>query len=298
MPVPMDRRRSRGVRFVTLPSGGSVNAREDRMAFGRRKKHEAGPVDDEVVDTAVDAENPRDDADEVDAADGSDEVASSSDGPRSDGSNGPYDSTAAPAEAPTDWGRIDLGALVLTVPSGVELRFDVDQETSAVNSVVVVVDDVAVQVMAYAAPRTLGIWDDVRDEIASQLRQGPGSAEQAHGPFGPELHAHVPTDDGLLEARFMGVDGPRWFLRGVISGAGAHDDAAVGRALDVFAGTIVVRDDEARPSQEPLLVTLPVQSADGQVALGATGEAAGSDVDDQDEPLKPFERGPEITEIR
>jgi hypothetical protein len=58
----------------------------------------------------------------------------------------------------------------------------------------------------------------------------------------------------------------------------------------VFAATVVVRDDEARPSQEPLLVTMPRQSA--PVESGSAEEDESSNV------LSPFERGPEITEIR
>lgn len=265
------------------------------MAFGRRKKDKADSIDDAAVQG--DAEDTQ--------VDGADDLTSEQDTaagpgtPRADGTDGPFDSRHAPTEIPAEWGRIDLGSLILTVPSGVELRFDANQETSAVNSVVVVLDDMAVQVMGYAAPRSLGIWDEVRGDIAGQLGSGGGSANEVDGRFGPELHAHVPTDDGLLEARFMGIDGPRWFLRGVISGPGAHDDLTVERALEVFAGTVVVRDDEARPSQEPLPVSLPQQDGSGQLVIDTPESADAADVADAEvDPLKPFERGPEITEIR
>lgn len=204
---------------------------------------------------------------------------------------GPFDSSHAPADLPQGWGRIDLGALNLGVPAGVELRLDVDQASGRVNAVVVVLEPVALQLMAYAAPRTLGIWDDVRAEIAGSLTGKAGSASEQEGRFGPELLATIAAEAGQVQARFMGVDGPRWFLRGVISGPGAHDDEVVALAQDVFAATIVVRDDEARPSQEPLLVTMPQQSAPAD-------PTADPDSAQSNAVLSPFERGPEITEIR
>jgi hypothetical protein len=204
--------------------------------------------------------------------------------------HGPLDSTQPARPLPQGWGRIDLGALQLGVPAGVELRLDVDQASGRVNAVLVVLEPVALQLMAYAAPRTLGIWDEVRAEIAASLTGSAGSSTERDGRFGPELLARIAADGGEAEARFMGVDGPRWFLRGVISGPGAHDDEVVALAQEVFAATVVVRDDEARPSQEPLLVTMPRQSA--PVESGSAEEGESSNV------LSPFERGPEITEIR
>jgi hypothetical protein len=208
-----------------------------------------------------------------------------------DSSDGPLDASHPPRELPEGWGRIDLGALNLGVPAGVELRLDVDQGTGRVNAVVVVLEPLALQIMAYAAPKTLGIWDDVRAEIASSLAAQSGSAAEQQGRFGAELLATVPAEGGTVEARFLGVDGPRWFLRGVISGTGAHDDEASALAHDVFAATIIVRDDEARPSQEPLPVTVPRQSA--PVPPDQADEVPG-----RTQVLSPFERGPEITEIR
>jgi hypothetical protein len=58
-------------------------------------------------------------------------------------------------------------------------------------------------------------------------------------------------------ARFLGVDGPRWFLRGVISGAAAVDPARAGVMEDMFAGVVVVRGSDAAPPREPLPLTLP-----------------------------------------
>jgi hypothetical protein len=231
------------------------------VAFGRRSKRIDESVDEVAAAEAVDHDLGDEGADADTADNAGDRGSSGPDGAQDQ--QGPFDGLDAAGDPPEGWGRIDLGAMHLTVPAGVEVRMDVDQNSGLVNAVVVMLEPLALQVMAYAAPRTLGIWDEVREQISGSLGQGGGSATQREGRFGPEILAQVPSDEGRVEARFMGVDGPRWFLRGVISGSGAHDDLASARALEVFAATIVVRDDEARPSQEPLPVVLPKGAAPG-----------------------------------
>ena len=93
-------------------------------------------------------------------------------------------------------------------------------------------------------------------------------------------------------ARFIGVDGPRWFLRAVLSGRAAIDEDAASVLLDVVRATVVVRGDEAMAPRELLALRLPDQP-EPVVEYGADEEPAAPNLSD----LKPFERGPEITEI-
>jgi hypothetical protein len=92
-------------------------------------------------------------------------------------------------------------------------------------------------------------------------------------------------------ALFTGVDGPRWFLRAVFSGRAAIDAEAAAPLVDVVRDTVVVRGEAAMAPREMLVLTLPEQ---GAVAQEADDEPSPQRVDD----LKPFERGPEITEVR
>lgn len=170
---------------------------------------------------------------------------------------GPFDV----ADAADDRPRIDLGSVRVPAVDGMEVRVETADDGQVV-SVGLVVDGTVLQVQAFAAPRTDGIWDDVRTELANGLRSQGGSVEEAEGPFGPEIRARlrVQRADGTSgdeTARFVGVDGPRWFLRGVISGAGAVDAARATVAEDMFRGTVVVRGDAAAPPREPLPLTLP-----------------------------------------
>ena len=77
----------------------------------------------------------------------------------------------------------------------------------------------------------------------------------------------------LQTARFVGVDGPRWFLRGLFLGsaasAGGHD-----RLTGVFKDIAVVRGTEAMPSGEPLELRMPVQGQDSAVQAQGVSSVA------------------------
>jgi hypothetical protein len=219
-------------------------------------------------------------------------------------SRGPFDRS----EVDGLGGRLDLGALWLTGTPGMELRLEVEQESQSLVGVTAVLGDSAVQLQAFAAPRSQGIWDDIRTEIAASITSQGGTADKTSGPLGAELQARMPGQDPdgrtvFSPARFIGVDGPRWFLRAVLSGQAAIDEDAASALLDVVRATVVVRGDAAMAPRELLELKLPDQPDpdgtedpegidDHDVADHETTKASPS-LDD----LKPFERGPEITEI-
>lgn len=196
-------------------------------------------------------------------------------------------------------GRLDLGALWLTGRPGMELRLEVEEESQNVIGVTAVLGESAVQLQAFAAPRCEGVWDDIRTEIAASITSAGGTADKTSGPLGAELRAQMSSrgPDGrtvFSTVRFIGVDGPRWFLRAVLSGQAAIEEDAAAALLDVVKATVVVRGNEAMAPRELLPLKLPAQPDPGgrDLADGDAGEVVPS-LDD----LKPFERGPEITEI-
>lgn len=201
--------------------------------------------------------------------------------------DGPWDS----AEREADDAAIDLGGLRLPGRDGMELRLEVDEASGAVNGVAVVLGGSAVLLHAYAAPRSEGIWSEIRAEIAAGVTRQGGTATEVEGPFGPELLVRLPvrTADGRTGhqvQRFAGVDGPRWFLRAVFQGPAAQDRAAADELESVVRDVVVVRGAEAMAPRELLPLRLP----DAAPAPGPEPEGR--------PPLDPFERGPEITEIR
>ena len=109
----------------------------------------------------------------------------------------------------------------------------------------------------FAAPRTAGIWDEVRKEIRASITQQGGTAQEASGRFGTELTGRIPVQGGYQSVRFVGVDGPRWFLRGLFSGPAAADPAKAAVLEDTVRNIVVVRGSSPMPVRDPLPLALP-----------------------------------------
>jgi hypothetical protein len=191
--------------------------------------------------------------------------------------------------------RIDCGSLLIPVREGFDVQINVAEELGA--WVAVVHGESGMQLQAFAAPRSGGLWDEVRAEIAVNIADVGGSCAELAGPNGLELHAKVPGGDPatagpeLLPVRFIGVDGPRWFLRAVVSGPAAAEPELAAPFQEILADVVVVRGDHPLPPKEQLEIRLPedVQRAvEAQLAEQESGW----------ELQNPFERGPEITETR
>ncbi len=197
--------------------------------------------------------------------------------------SGPWD-----ADEPHPEGeRVDLGGMHLPIGPGFEVQLNVagDQIVGAV----ILVDGSALQVHAFAAPKRGDIWDEVRGELKREVTASGGSAEEVEGPFGTELAARVKQGEALQPVRFCGVDGPRWFLRAVISGKAAVDAEAAATLEDVIRDIVVVRGDGPMAPKEPIELRLPPEAKQAMEQQAAqTGRPD----------LNPFERGPEITETR
>ena len=225
---------------------------------------------------------------------------------------GPFDvSEPAPGDAAS---RLDLGSIQLLPIDGMQLRLELDETQQMVIGAHALVADSGVQLQAFAAPRTMGLWSEIREEIAQSIVSQGGTADVVRGPLGRELISRMPSRaaDGrtvFQPVRFLGVDGPRWFVRAVISGKAALDEAAAAPLVELVRSVVVVRGDEAKPPREILPLKLPEDSTTGDGEPSDAGEAdsGGSSADDSSQDaatprraddLKPFERGPEITEVR
>lgn len=239
--------------------------------------------------------------------DGADEDADPPSSAPAGREHGPWDRSEV--EDPAAGGRVDLGGMWLPGRPGLEVRIEADQVTSEVVAVTLVVAEGALQVQPFAAPRTESIWDEVRSEIRAGITKQGGTADELTGPFGTELRTRVPVraqdgSSGVQPARFVGVDGPRWFLRGVITGPAAVEAGADAGLIELFRDIVVVRGEAAMAPRDPIPLALPptpepTGSDDGSEDGGAqdAGSADGGPRPRSQGDLKPFERGPEITEI-
>ncbi|MFI6322145.1 DUF3710 domain-containing protein [Nonomuraea sp. NPDC050556] len=191
--------------------------------------------------------------------------------------SGPWDS----AEPHPESDRIDLGGLRLPSADDLDIRLAMvgDQPVGAI----VLHEESALQLHAFAAPKTSGLWDEARTKISAAVKEAGGSLEQQDGPFGPELAGQVNSEGSLERVRYIGVDGPRWFLRAVISGRAAMDEKVAARLEDVIRDVVVVRGDDPMAREE----SIPLRKPSDNPAQT-----------DEQETLNPFKRGPEISETR
>ncbi len=201
--------------------------------------------------------------------------------------NGPFDES----EVDGIGERLDLGAVWVQPIPGAEVRLEVDQASDTITSLQLVLGESAAQVQVFAAPRSGGVWREVRSEISEAITNAGGTVDEVEGALAPELHVRMPQlgPDGrqvLAPARFVGVDGPRWFLRAVLSGQAAINDEAASQALDALKGLVVVRGASPMAPREMLPLQLPQQASEPAEAQSPAAD------------FNPFERGPEITEVR
>jgi hypothetical protein len=169
---------------------------------------------------------------------------------------GPYDITVAPAGVQ----RLDLGSLQIPAVPGVEVRVQANPDGS-VQQVLLVHGANALQIGVFAAPRSEGIWDEVRQEISRSVAADGGTTQETEGEYGVELRARVTGPEGPTDIRFVGIDGPRWMVRGAYYGPAATDPSAAGPLAECLAGLVVDRGREAKPVGEPLPLRLPRQVA-------------------------------------
>jgi hypothetical protein len=211
------------------PDGGRDDDRGGRAARARAKTGRDVPID---VDEIDDPEVPTRDF-------------------------GPYDLSEAPQD---ERGRLDLGALQVPAVAGVEVHLQAGPD-GRVQQVVLAHEGSRLQLGAFAAPRSEGIWDEVRQTLREMLQANGATPKEVEGEYGPELTARVSDGSNTVDIRHVGIDGPRWFVHGVYIGNAAQDPTTAGPLRDVLHGLVVDRGKDAMPVQEALPLRLPAEAA-------------------------------------
>ena len=195
--------------------------------------------------------------------------------------------------------RVDLGSLQVPVLEGTDIQLVFAEQHGA--WVLVRHQLSEMQLQAFAAPKRSGLWDEVRAEIAAEIGGAGGRSEEREGPFGTEVVGQVPAEPGkpaagLRLVRFAGVDGPRWFLRGMFFGAAATDPAAAAPLEAVLSQVVVVRGDHPMPPRDLLELRLPPEAAAALEEQARAQQARGQEQNRFATAPNPFKRGPEMTE--
>jgi len=179
--------------------------------------------------------------------------------PEDRATEGPLDESEANPVRP----YIDLGGVKILPREGLHLRLEVEEGTQRVVAVGLDYANSTLQVQPFAAPRSSGLWHEIRDQIAEQVNRQGGRTSERDGVFGLELVAEIPvaspdTAGETRIARFVGVDGPRWFLRGVIAGDAAVQPEAAALVEDLFRSIVVVRGAVPMPPRDLIPLRMPL----------------------------------------
>lgn len=170
---------------------------------------------------------------------------------------GPLDEGEANAVRP----YVDLGGVKILPRPELNLRLEVEEGSKRVVAVGLDYAGSTLQVQPFAAPRGSGLWHEIRGQIVEQIHKQGGSTQLTTGPFGPEVLAQIPVAAGqpgaTRLARFIGVDGPRWFLRGVIAGEGATNPDAAAKIEDLYRSIVVVRGTTPMPPRDLIPLHMP-----------------------------------------
>lgn len=169
---------------------------------------------------------------------------------------GPWDESVAP-----EGERVDLGSLHIPVREGYAIQVPPEEGTDDRLAVLLVTEESVLELRAFAAGRTGSLWDEVRDDLKLEVDRLDGQHTEAPGPFGIELRTGIPAQlpdgtEGVQPGRILGIDGPRWFVRGTLLGLAAFDDAAAEPLIDAMRDVVVVRGAAAMMSREALPLTI------------------------------------------
>ncbi|WP_110238597.1 DUF3710 domain-containing protein [Nocardioides gilvus] len=174
---------------------------------------------------------------------------------------GPYDVN----QIPDDIDRVDLGALLVAPVQGCDLRLQVNEKSNEVAAVILAGEEGAIEFQAFAAPRTGGLWDEVRPQIAQDVARRGGETSEREGRFGTELLCKVPVDrknpaSDVQISRIVGVDGPRWMLRATFLGRPAIEPDNSDQWEHALSLVAVRRGDLAMPLATQLPFVMPPEA--------------------------------------
>lgn len=283
------------------------------FGFGRKKhaEEEAKEKDKETDIDVVDESSDSDDADKS-AAEPRADRQPTADGERGE-DQGPWDVDDDNIPDYDDY--LDIGSLYLPFLQGIELRLKGNRQTNQILGATITWGDSSLELEAFAAPKSFGLWDDVR----SDLMDANHGAEEQDGTFGKELILPVSIGKKVLKTRIVGVDGPRWMLRGVFSGPAATDpDSEEKKTLDkYFSDVVVERGEEPLAPRDLIPMHPPIGPAERAKQAAAEGKIEeGEDHDESqaaeipDKPKGPLSktletetqttlrRGPLFSEVR
>ena len=175
---------------------------------------------------------------------------------------GPYNE----GESPEGSEFLDMGVLRIPMIAGLQV-LPVQDANGNILALEIVSGTAQMQLAAFAMQRSGGLWDEVRQELADQLKAEEYQVFPLPGPFGEAVLARpIPEGksavEGAMPLLLWGIEGDRWLLRVIVRGQAAEEESAREGLLEVLGGMEVVRGKEAHVQGEELPIELPEELLD------------------------------------
>jgi len=165
--------------------------------------------------------------------------------------NGPFDASEVGVLNP----YLDFGALRIAPKAEMQIRAEVEETNKRVVAITIEIKGHTLQLQAFAATRSEGLWLATLEGLSKTILEQGGTTAKRQGVLGTELLTEVPAQNKA--SLFVGVDGPRWFLRGLINGPDLVGPIYA-ELISVFRSTVVNRGETALPPGDLLPLKLPV----------------------------------------
>lgn len=175
------------------------------------------------------------------------------------GSTGPFDGDNVNIEDFdfTDFSNATLNLGSIKIPFPKEAQVQVEMGEQGPKMVHIVTRHGRITPVAFAAPRSGGLWEESAEEIAEGMRNEDMPVRFEQGPWGKEI---IGTGtNGVI--RIIGVEGPRWLYRVTLAAPTGREDDMAKLGREVVARSFVYRGNDPILAGNSLPVTLPKQLA-------------------------------------
>src|SRR5690625_4212371 len=160
-------------------------------------------------------------------------------------------------------GYMDLGAVKVPIRKNVSYRLEQEQAKQKVFAVSAVHENSTMQIQAFAAHRSGGQWDEIRQEMFDKNKNAKvAKVTTEGGEFGDEILIRIPAElpdgrKGERIARFLGIDDTRWMVRAMIMSKAAVQQEHAAILYDILKNTVIDRGDRPLPARQMLELTPP-----------------------------------------
>lgn len=187
------------------------------------------------------------------------------------GSTGPFDGDVVEIEDFdfSDFSDVTLNLGSMRIPMPKESQVQVEMGEEGPKMVHIVTRHGRFTPVAFAAPRTGGMWEQSSEEIIEGMRSEGMPVTVEQGPWGREI---VGTgNNGVI--RILGIEGPRWLYRATLAAPTGHEDDLAELGRQIIARSFVYRGEDPILAGNSLPVVLPQQLA-AQVQEAVQARAA------------------------